>query len=53
VHTTAIFKLWAADSSHSSGTWRESTEKSEELSDWSVMAREIPATMKMWLHLNR
>ena len=53
VHTTAIFKLCAADSSHSNGTWREITEKSDDCSDRSVMAREMLATMKMWWHFSR
>ena len=33
VHTTAMFKLLAADSSHSRGTWRERTENRDDLSD--------------------
>lgn len=53
VHTTAIFKLFAADSSHSNGTWREITEKSDDCSDRSVIAREMLATMKMWWHFRR
>lgn len=47
VHTTAMFRLLAAVSSHSWGTCREKTEKSEDCSDLSVTAREILATMRM------
>jgi hypothetical protein len=53
VHTTAIFRLLAPDSSHSNGTWRERTENREDFSDWSVIALEILATMKIWLHFIR
>lgn len=53
VHTTAIFKLVAPVSSHSRGTWRERTEKSDDFNEASVIAREILATIRMWLHRSR
>lgn len=53
VHTTAMFRLLAADSSHSWGTCRANAEKREDWSDLSVTARDILATMRTLSHRMR
>jgi hypothetical protein len=53
VHTTATFRLFPPDCSHSRGIWRARTLYRDDFNDWSVIARDILATINTWSHFMR